>query len=150
MTSSSTIWATALVAVALLWAGMLLGVAFIAVPAQFGAEGLSRPLGIDLTRHVFAAFGRVELGLVALSLVLALLLRPGRLLWALLGVIWLIVALQSLWLLPALDVRADQLLRGETPPAGPWHGLYVGSEVTKLAVLLLIAWRASRRFAATS
>ena len=150
MTSSSSIWATALVVVALIWAGMLLGVAFIAVPAQFGAEGLSRPLGIDLTRHVFAAFGRVELGLAALSLVLALLLRPGPLLWALLGLVWLIVALQSLWLLPALAVRADQLLRGETPPAAPWHGLYVGSEMTKLAVLLLIAWRASRRSPATS
>lgn len=143
MSRPSTRWTgAALQALALLWAGMLLGVAFIAVPAQFSAEGLSRPLGIDIARHVFRAFDPVEIGLAVLNLVLALLRRPGRLQWALLGLVWLIVALQSLWLLPTLELRADQILQGETPPPGPWHGLYVGSEVTKLAALLLIAWRA--------
>jgi hypothetical protein len=143
------LWTTALVALALLWAGMVLGVAFVAVPAQFAAEGLSRPLGIDITRHVFTAFARVQLGLAAASVFLALVLRPARLLWALLVLLWLVVALQSFWLLPVLDARADQLLSGQEPPAGPWHGLYVGAEIAKLALLLLIAWRASRRSAAT-
>ncbi|MGH6915642.1 MAG: DUF4149 domain-containing protein, partial [Geminicoccales bacterium] len=135
----------ALQALALLWAGMLLGVAFIAVPAQFSAEGLTRPLGIDITRHVFATFNRVEIGLAALTLVLALLDRRGARLWALLGLVWPIVALQSFWLLPALELRAEQILEGQSPPPGPWHGLYVGSEVTKLLALLLIAWRAPAR-----
>jgi hypothetical protein len=134
-----------LIALALLWAGMVLGVAFVAVPAQFAAEGLSRPLGIDLTRHVFASFGRVELGIAAATLVLALLLRLGRLLWALLALLWVIVALQSLWLLPVLDARADQLLQGQEPLAGPWHGLFVASEITKLGALLCVAWAAWRR-----
>jgi hypothetical protein len=142
---SRRIWRTALRALALLWAGMVLGVAFIAVPAQFAAEGLSRPLGIDVTRHVFASFGRVELGAAVAILLLALLLRPGRLLWALLAVVWLIVALQSFWLLPVLDARADQLLEGQEPLPGPWHGLFAASEITKLAALLCIAWAASRR-----
>ena len=84
---------TALVAVALLWAGMVLGVAMIAVPAQFAAEGLTRPQGIDITRQVFARFDRVELGLAAATLLLALLLRAGPLLWSLLALVWLIVAL---------------------------------------------------------
>jgi hypothetical protein len=139
------IWTTALIALTLLWAGMTLGVAFIAVPAQFAAEGLSRPLGIDITRHVFARLGQVELGLAAATLVLALLLRPGRLLWALLALLWLIVALQSFWLLPVLDARADQLLQSQEPPPGPWHGLFVASEVSKLGALLCTAWAASRR-----
>ena len=139
------IWRTALIAVALLWAGMVLGVAFVAVPAQFAAEGLSRPLGIDVTRQVFTRFDRVEIGLAALTLLLALLLRAGRLLWSLLALLWLIVALQSLWLLPVLDMRADQLLRGEEPAPGPWHGLFAGAEIVKLSALLLIAWRAAGR-----
>ena len=134
-----------MIALALLWAGMVLGVAFVAVPAQFAAEGLSRPLGIDVTRHVFASFGRVELWIAAATLVLALLLRLGRRLWALLALLWVIVALQSLWLLPVLDARADQLLQGQEPLSGPWHGLFVASEVTKLGALLGIAWAAWRR-----
>ncbi len=133
------LWPAALVTVALLWAGTVLGVAFIAVPAQFAAA-LARPQGIDITRQVFTTFGRVELGLAAVTLVLALVARPGRLLWALLALLWLIVALQSAWLLPVLDARADQLLQGQEPAAGPWHVLFVGSEITKLVALLLIAW----------
>ena len=133
-----------MIALALLWAGMVLGVAFVAVPAQFAAEGLSRPLGIDVTRHVFASFGRVELWIAAATLVLALLLRLGRRLWALLALLWVIVALQSLWLLPVLDARADQLLQGQEPLSGPWHGLFVASEITKLGALLCIAWAAWR------
>lgn len=147
---SSAVWTAALVAVALLWSGMVLGVAFVAVPAQFAAEGLSRPLGIDVTRQVFTRFDRVELGLAAATLLLALLLRPGRLLWSLLALLWLIVALQSLWLLPVLDLRADQLLHGQEPAPGPWHGLFAGAAIVKLAALLLIAWRAARRPASTS
>jgi len=132
------IWPAALAAVALLWAGMVLGVGFVAVPAQFGAVP-SLPVGIDVTRHVFTAFIRIELGLAALTLILALLARPGRLAWALLALLWLIVAMQSFWLLPALDARADQLLQGQEPAPGSLHALFVGSETTKLVVLLLIA-----------
>jgi Domain of unknown function (DUF4149) len=133
------IWTTALTAVALLWAGMVLGVAFVAVPAQFAADGLTRPQGIDVTRQVFTRFDRVEFGLAAATLLLALLLRARPLLWSLLGLVWLIVALQSLWLLPVLDLRADQLLQGQEPAPGPWHGLFAGAEVVKLCALLAVA-----------
>lgn len=143
-----SIWTAGLVALTLLWFGMLLGVDFVAVPAQFAAPGLTRPQGIDVTRQVFAALSQIELGLAVASLVLALLVRPGRLLWAMLGLVWLIVVAQGFWLLPALDARADLLLQGQEPAPGPWHGLYVGAEMTKLALLLLVAWRASRRPAA--
>ncbi len=130
---------TALIVLALLWAGMILGVAFVAVPAQFAADGLSRAQGIDVTRQVFTRFDRIELGLAAAMLLLAVLLRARPLVWALLGLVWLIVALQSLWLLPALDLRADQLLQGQEPPPGPWHGLFAGAEVVKLCALLAAA-----------
>jgi hypothetical protein len=63
-------------------------------------------------------------------------------LWALLVLLGLVVALQSAWLLPVLDMRADQLLQGQELAPGPWHGLFVGSEITKLVALLSIAWTA--------
>ena len=138
------IWRTALIALALMWAGMVLGVAFVAMPAQFAADGLSRPLGIDITRQVFTRFARIELGLAAAMLLLVLLLRARLLLWSLLGLLWLLVALQSFWLLPVLDLRADQLLQGREPAPGPWHGLFAGAEVVKLCALLAVAWTAAR------
>jgi hypothetical protein len=136
---SRGVWRTALIAVALLWAGMVLGVAFVAVPAQFAADGLTRPLGIDVTRQVFTRFARIELGLAMAMLLLVLLSRARPALWSLLGLLWLLVALQSAWLLPVLDQRADQLLQGQEPAPGPWHGLFAGAEVVKLCALLAVA-----------
>jgi hypothetical protein len=111
---------------------MVLGVAFIAVPAQFAADGLSRSAGFSSGSPPPPCCWR-------------LLLRPRGLVWALLALLWLIVAAQDFWLLPARDARADLLLQGQEPPPGPWHGLYVGAEITKLAALVCIALGAARR-----
>jgi hypothetical protein len=52
------------------------------------------------------------------------------------------VVLQWLWLLPVLDARAELIIRGETPAPAPWHALYIGAEVVKLLLLLVIGWLA--------
>jgi hypothetical protein len=138
-TSRFAIGRMALIALALIWAGMVIGVALIAVPAQFTAGTLAQPVGIDVTRHVFSAFSRVELGLAVASAVVALVASPPRRVWLLLGVLWLIVAVQSLWLLPLLEARVDRLLAGETLPPAPWHRLYGILEMLKLVALLALA-----------
>lgn len=135
---------TALIAVALLWAGMLVGVVLVAVPAQFATPDLPRELGLDVTRHVFASFGRAELALAAITLGLALAARPRALVWSLLAVIGLGVAAESLWLRPLLDQRVEQILAGTTPPPAPWHRLYGVIEVLKLGALVAAAWLLSR------
>jgi hypothetical protein len=56
-----------------------------------------------------------------------------------------IVALQGLWLLPLLDARAELIMEGQTPPAAPWHMVYIVLEVTKLLALLGAGWLALAR-----
>ena len=72
-----------------------------------------------------------------MTLALAVLLRPPRLLWLGLGLAVAIVALQGFWLLPLLDARAELIIQNQTPPPAPWHALYIAIEVLKLAALLL-------------
>lgn len=45
--------------------------------------------------------------------------------------------IQTLWLLPALDLRATALLAGHPPMPGNLHKTYIGLEVIKLLTLLI-------------
>ncbi len=134
--------------VALVWAGMVLGVSFLATPAKFLAPSLSRPVALDVGRHTFGTFGWVEVALTAvLGLSAAaparqrpLTLAPG-----------LIVLAQALWLRPRLDARTRQVVDGgPPPPPSGLHLAYVACEVAKLAALLRLgltgraAWRDER------
>lgn len=142
-----------LIAACLLWAGMVLGISFLEAPVKFTAPSLTLPVGLDVGRHVFAAFNRVEVGWAVLTLALALLGSEalGRGPFALLGTAWAIVAVQTLWLLPALGARTDRIIAGETLPPSPLHVLYIGFDVSKLLVLLGVSgWLLVRLYHASS
>ena len=134
----------ALGALIMLWAGVVIGVSFLAAPAKFNAPSLSLPVAMDVGRQEFGVLNLVEIGFAVLTLALAALARPGRLVWLGLALAVLVVAAQALWLLPALDLRALAIIQGETPPPAPWHTLYVGLEALKLVALLAAGWLALR------
>ena len=129
-------------ALLLLWAGILIGVSFLAAPAKFNAPSLSLPVAMDVGRQEFGALNLVESGFAVLCLALAALTRAGRLVWLALAGAALVVALQALCLLPVLDARAVLIIEGATPPAAPWHALYITLEVLKLLALLVAGWLA--------
>lgn len=121
-------------ALALVWAGMVLGVSFLATPAKFLAPSLPRPIALDVGRHTFRTFGRVEMILAAL-LGLRAAISPRQRLLALAPC--LIVLGQALWLRPRLDARTLQAMDGRAPqPSSGLHLSYVAGEAAKLAVLL--------------
>jgi hypothetical protein len=126
-----------LAALLLIWAGVVIGVSFLAAPAKFAALSLSLPVAMDVGRQEFGTLNLVEAGFAVVTLALALLVRPPRLVWLGLGLAVAIVALQGLWLLPLLDARAELIIQNQTPPPAPWHGIYIALEITKLAALLL-------------
>jgi len=99
---------------ALVWAGMVLGVSFLATPVKFLAPSLPRPVALDVGRHTFRTFGWVETTLAPLLGLSAAVPAQQRLLALAPG---LIVLAQALWLRPQLDARARQVVDGgETPP----------------------------------
>ena len=138
----------ALGALIMLWAGVLIGISFLAAPAKFNAPSLTLPVAMEVGRQEFGILNRVEIGFAVLTLALAAYLRPGRLIWLALGIAALVVAVQALWLLPVLDARALSIIQGETPPAAPWHTLYIVLEVSKLLSLLIAGWLALWRLRA--
>jgi hypothetical protein len=129
--------------IALLWTGLSLGVAFLATPAKFLAPSLSLSVALDVGRQTFLVANRVELALCALLFGLTLAGAP-RWRWALAFALPMtLVALQTAWLIPALDFRVTMILAGRSPSPSSLHLVYIGVEAAKtlwLGALGLSAW----------
>ncbi len=130
---------------AFVWAGIVVGISFLEAPVKFTAPSLTLPVGLDVGRHVFAALNRTELVLALASAVLVWSARARRGVWMALGVAWLVVLVQTAWLLPALDARAVVIIAGGHPPASTGlHLLYGLAEGLKVLALLAAGGVASR------
>lgn len=139
-----------LAAIAFVWSGMVLGVPFLATSAKFLAPSLSLPVALDVGRHTFEIFLGVELALVLVVAALLVVHRPGRLLDILASVPFAIVALDALWLRPALDARVQVILDGGMPEPAHLHSLYIGLEFVKLLALIALGTGALMRLCATA
>jgi len=142
----------ALAVICLLWAGMVLGISCLETPVKFSAPALKqavapelgRALAFDIGRVVFDAFSKVQVVWSILTFVLLLVVRPFHktpcAIKVLFGLIWPIVAFQTIVLIPALAVRAQMVLNAPTqklPPA-PYHALYSSTELVKLIALIAL------------
>lgn len=132
------------VKVTLLWAGLSLGVAFLATPAKFLASTLSLPVALDVGQQTFKVYNSTEFGF--LLLVVALGVGVGRRpAWAWrLCVPAVILGLQAFWLIPALDERVAMIQAGGSPPPSSLHAIYIAVEVMKILWLLPLGLMADR------
>lgn len=132
--------------VALIWLGMLTGVSFLATPVKFIVQDLSLPVALQVGQATFDLFARVEWGLAAaLVATSGLAWRQRPLTLVLVLAIAGVVAVQAVWLLPALDARVDQIVAGVTPAASSHHMLYASLEAAKALLLAAAAFLALRR-----
>jgi hypothetical protein len=129
--------------VCLLWAGVLLGIA-LAEAVKFRAPTLSRSVAFDVGRTVFHASQSLQLLPLALAVAAAARSRLTRSAWACLAVAALALLLQTVWLFPLLDARAQTLIAGGVPAGPSPHASYASLEVLKVLALTLAAVLALR------
>lgn len=122
----------------LFWAGLAAGVGFLATPAKFLAPSLTLPAALDVGRHTFRVYNTTEIVLLVFALLVGGVATSKARWYLALAVPALALALESLWLLPALDRRVVAVLSGLPPPPDPsdLHAVYIGVEGVKLAALL--------------
>ncbi len=120
-----------------LWIGFVGGISFLEAWLKFRAPGITVPLGLGIGRLVFSALNKVE-WVLAVAIFFNLLLGSDKLLkWEnglyLLPVLMLII--QTIWLLPALDARAELHIQHLPVPASNIHFYYVALEFAKVLCL---------------
>ena len=127
------------VAVPFIWFGMIGAISFMEAPLKFQVPGITLPLGLSVGRLIFFALNKIEIVLAAIFLLSLLRARNiGRAAGVIFGCIALILFVETVWLLPALDVRAEQVIAGTAEPFSNLHLFYIAFDAIKLILLFLL------------
>ncbi|MDQ8732311.1 hypothetical protein [Bradyrhizobium sp. LHD-71] len=141
-------WNMVVAVLALVWAGLVIGVSGLATPVKFNAPSLTLPVALDVGRVTFNLLARVEWGLATALVLSGIAARVSYWRWLLIALVVAIVLAQSFWLLPALDARVSAVIAGTPLPPSSLHGWYVAGEAMKIGALTLIGlgalWRVRR------
>jgi hypothetical protein len=123
------------------WAGLLIGVCFIATPAKFLAPSLARPVALDVGRATFTVWNDVEWLVLAMMVPPLLFGPPDRFTAVSALVLGSLLFIQSMILLPTLNARVSVIQAGKRPAGSPDHGTYIAIDGLKLLILAAIVWR---------
>ncbi|MGN6670289.1 MAG: DUF4149 domain-containing protein, partial [Candidatus Nucleicultricaceae bacterium] len=108
----------------ILWAGLLLGVSFVATPVKFMAKNLSMPVAIEVGMVTFHLFNKIEWVLCISILLLTFWTRVSW--WPLVcvGIVFVLLSFETFYLIPALDVRARHIIAGGMAEPSVLHWFY--------------------------
>lgn len=125
---------TLAMALAFLWAGIVIGGAWIAAPAKFTVDTLGLPQMLAVGQAQFLWLGRVELAFAAtLGSSLLISRHPSTLVYFAIAAL----AMQHLFVLPRLGLLTEARIAGTAPEENHLHMVYVGLDAVK--VLFLVA-----------
>lgn len=122
-----------------LWIGFVCAISFMEAWLKFRAPGITAPLGLGIGRLVFNALNKVELVFAIVILINIFWQTSDILKWQNLAfaVPFTLLLIQTFWLLPALDARAELHIQGQYVPPSNLHFYYVGMELVKIVCLSL-------------
>ena len=123
----------------MVWAGMILGISFIATPVKFRAPSLTMPVGLEVGRYTYRLFTAVELWLLIAVIVSGAIAQPRWISVLALAFVALQLLVQHYWLLPALDARVSQILAGGQILFSTSHWVYGAFEGVKATLLIAAA-----------
>jgi hypothetical protein len=104
---------------------------------KFRAPGITISLGLGIGRLVFNALNKMEWIFVIL-IICNLFIGKGQILSGNMLLYFTTVSLlivQTVWMLPALDARAEMYIQGQNVSPSNLHFYYVGMEFTKVVCL---------------
>ncbi len=135
------------IVVPFVWLGLVAGLSFLEAPLKFTAPGITLELGLGIGRLVFFWLNKIELALAAVFFVSLFLAMPkSGLVKASAAALLVILLLQTLWLLPALDERAVAVISGTSAPGSSAHIVYIVLEVVKIILLPVIGGTVAKRY----
>lgn len=125
-----------------LWVGFVSAISFMEAWLKFQANGITLSLGLGIGQVVFGALNKVE-WVFALGILLQYISSRNLLSFSL-GFYYIsfcILILQTFWLLPDLDARADLIIQGQMVPSSYLHFYYIALEVIKVICLTIFGIR---------
>jgi hypothetical protein len=121
--------------IALLWAGMILGISFLESWVKFRAPSLTKAVGLDVGRTVFHFFHKVQYFLLFLIIIGCTLIKCTSANFLMIGTLTGILMLQTIWLFPKLNLQVNSILAGNKITDPYSHKLYGIFEIIKFLIL---------------
>jgi hypothetical protein len=122
-----------------IWIGFVCGISFLEAWLKFRAPGVTMQVGLGIGRLVFNTLNKVEWVFALLILGVFIWKRQIYLDWSniyfLLALLILIV--QTIWLLPLLDQRAEEIIEGKQIAPSHLHIYFVFGESIKVVSLCI-------------
>lgn len=125
-----------------LWIGFVCAISFMEAWLKFKAPGMTISLGLSIGKIVFAALNKVEwfFGIIiGINLLLTQYYNKSvsNLFFY---VAFLLLIVQTFYLLPALDIRAQSYIQGLKLPPSNLHFYFVGGEIIKVFCLSIFGF----------
>lgn len=123
-----------------LWIGFILAISFMEAWLKFKAPSITLPLGLGIGRLVFFVLNKIE-WVFAIVLIIHLIINRNNFEISFIlvsSLLLVILLLQTFWLLPLLDTRAELHIQEKNVPDSFLHLYYVIAELLKLLALIII------------
>ncbi|MFV0607152.1 MAG: hypothetical protein ACK5NK_15075 [Niabella sp.] len=122
-----------------LWIGFVCAISFMEAWIKFRAPAVTLPIGLGIGRLVFNALNKVE-WIFAIAIMGSILFYKMQFFTRanlLYFVPLLILIIQTVWVLPALDARAALYIQQKEVAPSNLHFYFVGMEVVKVFCLTI-------------
>jgi hypothetical protein len=122
-----------LILLSFIWVGFVSAISFMEAWLKFRAPGVTLAVGLSIGRLIFSGLNKVEWSFGLASLVLLFVSGGfGDSIAFLLYIPIVILLIQTIWLLPAMDKRAELVISGAALPRSVLHFYYIGAELVKV------------------
>lgn len=130
-----------IIAIIYLWIGFICAISFMEAWLKFRAPGVNIQIGLGIGRIVFGALNKMEWFFALLILIIFILTKQpvlsiNNLFYY---VVFSVLVIQTFWLLPILDERAELRIQGKTVENSFMHFYYVLFEFIKIIGLFIFS-----------
>lgn len=127
--------------ITILWIGFVLAISFMEAPLKFHAPSLTLPVALQIGYIVFHALNLVEISFAGLIIVATYFGNQAsrRTIFFTISAV-AILAIQTILLFTILDARTLAMINGLEVSPTPYHIIYLGIEVIKLLILVVLAF----------
>ena len=127
------------IAVPFIWFGMIGAISFMEAPLKFRAPNITLALGLGIGRIIFFTLNKIEIFLAVLMFISLIKIKPkGNFPLIAFGIIAFLLILETVWLLPALDARANEVINGTNAPFSNAHFIYIAFDAVKFILLFAL------------
>lgn len=126
------------------WLGMVLAMAMEA-QLKFSAPGVTREVGLGIGKLVFSALNRAECAIAVILAIAFFVFKAEQTTRIIFGFLLTVLAAQTIWLMPRLIERIDQIISGQIVAESSIHFAYIALEIGKIILLLILSFLANRR-----